>query len=336
MSSAVTLGRIVVGTDGSPTSETVSVAVALARITSSQLDIVYAAPDDAQRDRTLTAVAQAALAAGLAEDRLATTGRRGHAADVITAVAEDVDAGLIVVGRGGDRPSHTTHRLAHEAPCDLLIVADAAHDDPQSPYRKIAVATDGSATADRAARRGYDLARALGADVDLVFVGHPATGELISDDTVAVYGEDVETTVHLLEGNPTKRILDAAATAEDDLVVIGNKGLTGMRGMLLGSVPKGVLDGATSDVLVCRTVRQIESQLEPGEGGVVERHGEQLAVFVDDEGEHHMMAARCTHLGCTVEWNPAESSFDCPCHGSRFDPLGVVINGPAARPLPPA
>jgi Rieske Fe-S protein len=119
-------------------------------------------------------------------------------------------------------------------------------------------------------------------------------------------------------------------------LVVGNKGLTGLRGALLASVPKGVLDGATSDVLVCRTVRQIGSQLERGEGGVIERHGEQLAAFKDAEGELHLMSARCPHLGCLVEWNPGEIAFDCPCHGSRFSPTGDVIAGPAMRPLPPA
>jgi len=68
----------------------------------------------------------------------------------------------------------------------------------------------------------------------------------------------------------------------------------------------------------------------------VERHGEQLAAFVDDGGELHTMSARCTHLGCIVDWNPAERTFDCPCHGSRFAGNGAVVNGPASRPLPPA
>ncbi len=180
------------------------------------------------------------------------------------------------------------------------------------------------------------MARVLGAAVDLVFVGHTATGKLVTTDTIAVYGRDVDTTVHLLEGDPADRILEAAHESGSDLIVTGNKGLAGVRGALLGSVPRAVLDGATGDVLVCRTVRQVGSQLEVGEGGIITRHGEPLAAYRAEDGELKLMSARCTHLGCTVDWNPAEMTFDCPCHGSRFGPGGEVVEGPATRALPPA
>jgi glycine/D-amino acid oxidase-like deaminating enzyme/nitrite reductase/ring-hydroxylating ferredoxin subunit len=73
----------------------------------------------------------------------------------------------------------------------------------------------------------------------------------------------------------------------------------------------------------------------PGEGRVVSAGGRQVALSRDDEGNLHAVSARCTHLGCIVDWNPAERSWDCPCHGSRFGPDGTVLEGPASRPLPP-
>ena len=60
-----------------------------------------------------------------------------------------------------------------------------------------------------------------------------------------------------------------------------------------------------------------------------------VAVFRDESGELHKRSAICTHLGCIVGWNKAASTFDCPCHGSRFDPYGVVVNGPASKDLEP-
>ena len=67
----------------------------------------------------------------------------------------------------------------------------------RAPYRRILIATDGSPTADRAARKGFDLAASVGAPVTLAFVGHPATGKLVTDDTVAVYGAEAECDVAL-------------------------------------------------------------------------------------------------------------------------------------------
>jgi len=57
------------------------------------------------------------------------------------------------------------------------------------------------------------------------------------------------------------------------------------------------------------------------------------AVYRDQDGVFHELSAACTHLGCVVQWNGVEKSWDCPCHGSRFSPDGTVLNGPAAKPL---
>lgn len=70
-----------------------------------------------------------------------------------------------------------------------------------------------------------------------------------------------------------------------------------------------------------------------GEGRVVRRGAKKVAVYRDEQGNVHERSAVCTHLKCVVEWNGAEKSWDCPCHGSRFDPYGEVINGPAMSAL---
>lgn len=73
--------------------------------------------------------------------------------------------------------------------------------------------------------------------------------------------------------------------------------------------------------------------LPPGEGAVVRADGGRLAVYRDDEGNLHALSARCTHMGCLVDFNAAERAWECPCHGSRFDTDGKVVQGPATRPL---
>ncbi|MBA2305139.1 MAG: FAD-dependent oxidoreductase [Acidobacteria bacterium] len=71
-----------------------------------------------------------------------------------------------------------------------------------------------------------------------------------------------------------------------------------------------------------------------GQGLVLERDGEKVAASRDDSGAVTLRSAICTHMGCTVAWNEAERTWDCPCHGSRFKPNGDVISGPAEAPLP--
>ena len=75
------------------------------------------------------------------------------------------------------------------------------------------------------------------------------------------------------------------------------------------------------------------SEIKPDEGAIV-RHGfHKLAVYRDRDGTTCAFDATCPHLGCIVEWNTAEKTWDCPCHGSRFDLQGKVVNGPAIDDL---
>ena len=72
-----------------------------------------------------------------------------------------------------------------------------------------------------------------------------------------------------------------------------------------------------------------------GEGAVLRRGLTRVAVYVDEGGHAHELSATCPHLGAVVAWNPAEKSWDCPCHGSRFDCHGKVLAGPAVSDLKP-
>jgi glycine/D-amino acid oxidase-like deaminating enzyme/nitrite reductase/ring-hydroxylating ferredoxin subunit len=74
-------------------------------------------------------------------------------------------------------------------------------------------------------------------------------------------------------------------------------------------------------------------QITPNNGAVVVEAGRKIAVYRDERGTVHRRSAVCPHLGCIVAWNPAASTWDCPCHGSRFDKFGSVFNGPSPRNL---
>lgn len=75
--------------------------------------------------------------------------------------------------------------------------------------------------------------------------------------------------------------------------------------------------------------------LPAGSGCVAAVDGKQVAAFRREDGSLITRSAICTHMGCLVNWNPAERTFDCPCHASRFDCEGVVLHGPAVKDLPP-
>jgi glycine/D-amino acid oxidase-like deaminating enzyme/nitrite reductase/ring-hydroxylating ferredoxin subunit len=76
------------------------------------------------------------------------------------------------------------------------------------------------------------------------------------------------------------------------------------------------------------------AELAPESAGVVRSGAERTGVYRDADGGLHAVSMRCTHLGCLVRFNAAETSWDCPCHGSRFDVDGAVLEGPAVHPLP--
>jgi len=75
------------------------------------------------------------------------------------------------------------------------------------------------------------------------------------------------------------------------------------------------------------------ADLGPGEAGIVSDADGEWATYVDEQGETHAVSPSCTHMGCLVAFNGVELSWECPCHGSRFDLDGTVLQGPATRPL---
>jgi Rieske Fe-S protein len=74
-------------------------------------------------------------------------------------------------------------------------------------------------------------------------------------------------------------------------------------------------------------------ELGRGEAAILKVDGERVAAFRDEDGQVHAVSAVCTHMGCIVGWNETDRTWDCPCHGSRFELSGEVIHGPATQPL---
>lgn len=105
----------------------------------------------------------------------------------------------------------------------------------------------------------------------------------------------------------------------------------------LRAVPKLAMEGGQAVKGLTRELFHIPSetagQLPPGHGGVILVKGKKTGAYRDEAGVLHLVDVRCPHLGCQLEWNPDERTWDCPCHGSRFDFRGKCISGPAQEDL---
>jgi nucleotide-binding universal stress UspA family protein len=120
-------------------------------------------------------------------------------------------------------------------------------------YKKILIATDGSPTAGRAAAVGVDLARSIGAAAVLLHVGEPKTGEPVVAEAAKKLGNGVAISTVTVSGDPADMICDVAEKEGVDLIVVGNKGMTGAKRFLLGSVPNQVSHHAPCNVLIVKT-----------------------------------------------------------------------------------
>jgi len=225
--------RIVVGTDGSD-SATLAVAHAawLAGALGADLIVTHAykeAPEDTGSLRNLGASVLRDACARVADVGPRPLLRTGEAADALVGLARQEGADLVVVGNRGLGTRRVLMgsvpgRVAQRAPCDVLI-AHTTGEVPEAAYRRVLLATDRSPTAERAAAAGSALADALGAE----------------REELHVTGED-----------PAAGIVRAAAERAVDLVVVGNKGLTGAR-RFLTSVPSKVARRAPCHVLLVKT-----------------------------------------------------------------------------------
>ena len=205
-------------------------------------------------------------------------------------------------------------------------------------YRTIVVGTDGSVTATVALRTAARLAKRTRAELTVVTAIDPPTIEeeqaldVLEHAREVLARDRVQANTETARGAPADIVLRYAYAANADLVVVGNKGMSGAR-RLLGSVPNSVAHFAPCDVLIAKTVDRTLADIAPDTGAVLNVDGKSVAVYRDQEGNVHAISPRCTHMGCTVDWNDAEKTWDCPCHGSRFAPDGSVLQGPAVHRL---
>lgn len=112
----------------------------------------------------------------------------------------------------------------------------------------------------------------------------------------------------------------------------GRQGLAGSTKEFIASnaaVGNHRLGGAQAEKSEPRTMRSIL----PGDGAIVPADGSDIAVSRAIDGTLLSVSGRCTHMGCRLAWNREDSSWDCPCHGSRFSPDGRILHGPALHPL---
>jgi glycine/D-amino acid oxidase-like deaminating enzyme/nitrite reductase/ring-hydroxylating ferredoxin subunit len=86
------------------------------------------------------------------------------------------------------------------------------------------------------------------------------------------------------------------------------------------------------DYVTLGSTKSVE-EIMPGQGAVLRDGMKKIATYRDENGKLHAFSAVCPHLQCVVRWNACEKTWDCPCHGSRFDALGCVLNGPAISDL---
>jgi nucleotide-binding universal stress UspA family protein len=338
---------IVIGTDGSATSyRAQQKAVRFAKTVGAHLVITCASwPGGVSRVDALRILAKARASAERYGVTAETEVRAGEPGETLAHVAGHVRADLIAVGDVGMgrarrlRLGGVAERAAHSAPCDVLIVRTrrkVRKTADQRVYRRIVVGTDGSPTASEAVRKAFDLGMMFEIHVSVVYVaGDELVGSIVLERAAAGKPDWVPFSTRIVRGKPADMLIDAAEEEHGDLMIVGNKGIVGARRYVMSSVPVELAHRAPRDLLIAKTVGRTLEDLAPGHGGVVDVHGNKLAVYIDIDGTVHALSPRCAHMGCTVDWNDGDKTWDCPCHGSRYRFDGAVVHGPATRGLDP-
>jgi nucleotide-binding universal stress UspA family protein/nitrite reductase/ring-hydroxylating ferredoxin subunit len=335
---------IVVGTDGSVTAlRAQHKAARIAKRTGARLVIVTAVPSPESRadaDAVLVKACAAAERHGIEVSSLVVV---AEPADAIARAASQSHADLIVVGDVGMgrlrrfRLGGVAERTANQAPTDVLIVRTrevvrgARH---EQPYRGILVGTDGSPSATAAVLKAFDLGMILEIGITVIYVaGDPIVGAIVLERAEAAKPDWVTVQTRIVEGDPADLIRQVAEEEQCDLILVGNKGMVGTQRYTMTSVPAKLAHGRGQDLLIAKTTERTLADLSPDHGGVVDVEGRRLAVYIDAAGHAYGLSPRCQHMGCSVEWNDGEKTWDCPCHGSRYRFDGQVIHGPATKDL---
>ncbi len=183
----------------------------------------------------------------------------------------------------------------------------------------------------------------------VVFRGDPGTGQFLAfwlresrvlagmNVNVWDVGDDIERLIRSRTPVDPDRLADAGVpltevSAQPVAPASGTTGAPRRSGFLAEGV--GFVRKFVADRFTPADPTPIE-ELAPGEGRVLDVAGEKVAVYRDPDGGLHGVSPVCTHARCLVEWNSADTAWDCACHGSRFDPSGQVLRGPAKKNLEP-
>lgn len=171
-----------------------------------------------------------------------------------------------------------------------------------------------------------------------------STQDLTTPDKIPYIGKMTRFSENVYIGTGLKKwgmtSSHVAAKIINDLILHGSNEWEHLYNPSRSLTPKSILKLVSQNLHVAKdlltgklTDLPSNIDLEPGQGTIVEIDGEKFGVYMHEDKTMFFVDATCTHLGCTIKWNSAEKSWDCPCHGSRFDYRGNVINGPALNAL---